>query len=656
MNGVTERIYSDATAVPTEALNVNENSVANTIVLSAIPFSPDAGVDVNLATLFHQIDPAHSSGGRFSVEQTGVDGLGNPVFALVVGSNDGAALDHELQDAFQIVDNQYQVVINTYSDDPLVGGDLIARRQFTIALNNTSDAPGEEAPTNIVWSGVRIGSEVLPSDSANTVIANLSTIDASVGDTHTYALLAGSSAGFAISSAGVVTATAAMSDNSTYVLNIEFDRLLRTTFVEAFTIRTGANGVPNIIGGVVVDDVMYGLASNDNLTGGFGDDTLYGQEGDDTLNGGVGDDGIFGGVGIDDIQGGSGNDTIHYFIGDGSDIIDGGSDFDTLAIRGENPAAEVLNLVLDGTSLTVVNGSSLTSIESVTADLAGVGDELRYTTTDDIIVDFSAGTATGFASIASIERVRAGSGNDTLTANTLSNLLMGGVGNDRLVAVVDDVADIFNGNGGVDTLDYSAYTTDLTYVVSSVAGAVFGSGLVNDVVSGIENFIGGSGNDTITGNNIANILIGGDGNDTISGLIGNDTLDGGSGNDILLGGWYSDILTGGADVDTFDYNFTTDSLAGSARDVITDFLGDLINLTDVDANTTVLGNQDFDFIGTASFSDLTAGGILSAGQVRYFHDAGDTIIQVNTNNTLSTAEMEIRLQGLHTLATSDFVL
>jgi serralysin len=50
-----------------------------------------------------------------------------------------------------------------------------------------------------------------------------------------------------------------------------------------------------------------------------------------------------------------------------------------------------------------------------------------------------------------------------------------------------------------------------------------------DVVSGIENLTGGSGNDTLAGDGAANVLSGGDGDDRLAGGTGNDTLIGGSG-------------------------------------------------------------------------------------------------------------------------------
>ena len=52
-----------------------------------------------------------------------------------------------------------------------------------------------------------------------------------------------------------------------------------------------------------------------------------------------------------------------------------------------------------------------------------------------------------------------------------------------------------------------------------------------DGASAFENVIGGSGNDTIVGNALGNILNGGHGNDNLTGVTGPDTLIGGHGND-----------------------------------------------------------------------------------------------------------------------------
>ncbi|MCK1380215.1 M10 family metallopeptidase C-terminal domain-containing protein, partial [Bradyrhizobium sp. 24] len=108
--------------------------------------------------------------------------------------------------------------------------------------------------------------------------------------------------------------------------------------------------------------------------------------------------------------------------------------------------------------------------------------------------------------------------------------------------------------GGVDTYDLSNYTTNLTINLNPGASSVFsttqlaylGNGhyasgnvynayLYNgDTRSLIDNATGGSGNDIIIGNAIANVLKGGAGNDTITGGGGNDTIDGGPGTDTVV--------------------------------------------------------------------------------------------------------------------------
>ncbi len=100
----------------------------------------------------------------------------------------------------------------------------------------------------------------------------------------------------------------------------------------------------------------------------------------------------------------------------------------------------------------------------------------------------------------------------------------------------------------------------------------------------IENALGGSGNDTITGNDVNNQLSGqaGDdliyglsGNDTLFGNTGNDSLDGGDGDDSLFGGIGDDILDGQAGNDTLTGELGKDTLiGGNGADVLVGGQGD----------------------------------------------------------------------------------
>jgi len=111
---------------------------------------------------------------------------------------------------------------------------------------------------------------------------------------------------------------------------------------------------------------------------------------------------------------------------------------------------------------------------------------------------------------------------------------------------------LVDSNGGIDTINASAVTSDSTInLLSGSTSTIAGREL--KVLSGdIEAAIGGDGNDILMGNGLGNVLIGGRGADVISGGGGNDTLDGGKGNDVLTGGEGSDLFVIGKDAGSRD--------------------------------------------------------------------------------------------------------
>jgi serralysin len=149
------------------------------------------------------------------------------------------------------------------------------------------------------------------------------------------------------------------------------------------------------------------------------------------------------------------------------------------------------------------------------------------------------------------------SGNTTYSwSPTTGEMFINGVGQgapggNRIFLTVWD-------GGGVDTYDFSNYSTDLDvdlrpgqwtttsaeqlaklhYDGSQVATGNIANALLynGDPRSLIENARGGSGDDVIIGNAADNVIWGGDGNDTLYGGAGNDRLIGDAGNDRLYGG------------------------------------------------------------------------------------------------------------------------
>lgn len=120
--------------------------------------------------------------------------------------------------------------------------------------------------------------------------------------------------------------------------------------------------------------------------------------------------------------------------------------------------------------------------------------------------------------------------------------------------------------GGIDTYDCSRYSSALTIDLAPGAWCVFSAGQIADLGEGnsapgnvqnaymvgnnaaslIEYANGGSGNDTISGNQANNALRGGAGNDQLAGRSGNDQLWGGLGDDVLTDGDGSNVFWWGS--------------------------------------------------------------------------------------------------------------
>ncbi|WP_292793923.1 M10 family metallopeptidase C-terminal domain-containing protein [Nostoc sp. NMS7] len=215
----------------------------------------------------------------------------------------------------------------------------------------------------------------------------------------------------------------------------------------------------------------------------------------------------------------------------------------------------------------------------------------------------------------------------------------------------------YNGTNGPDTLiDYNH--SSFSYInFSLVTINGFGG---DDIISGQDiftfyNIFGGAGNDLIVGGLNNDVLIGDDlfggvlGNDYLAGSDGDDALYGGAGNDKLIGDAGTDKLIGGAGNDVFLFYSVSDSQPGLSRDIIKDFVGngnlpgDRIDISNIDANTTIKGDQAFTYIGTRAFT--------AAGQIRY----SGGILQGNTDSNLA-ANFEIKLEGSLLLVASDIIV
>lgn len=200
-----------------------------------------------------------------------------------------------------------------------------------------------------------------------------------------------------------------------------------------------------------------------------------------------------------------------------------------------------------------------------------------------------------------------------------------------------------SGTNGDDVLS----GTPQTDFVNLLAGNdFFFSGAGNDTV------LGGTGNDAIRGDAGNDDLLGEAGNDFLVGGSGNDRLNGGTGSDRIDGGSGVDTMTGGSGIDIFDFNSLLDSGTGVGnRDIITDFQRgtDKIDLSSIDANPNIAGNQAFSFIDTGSFTGV--------GQLSFSISptTGGLRVLLNTDAD-AQSDMQIELTGQTTVSSNDFFL
>lgn len=334
------------------------------------------------------------------------------------------------------------------------------------------------------------------------------------------------------------------------------------------------------------------------------------------------------------------------------DIIKGDEDFDRIMLLasadlGAATIEQIEELEFGFPALAAITatigaaqvGAGLASDLVVDGESRDAGDTLRVIMADTATVDLSGFVFIDFnASAIGPDRVQIRGDDDAET-------IVGSAQADTVLAAGG--ADVLTGGGGIDTLR-GGLGND-TYVVNAAGEAreamdegvdtvqsrvsyTLGANLENLVLLGTVD-VDGTGNvlrNKLTGNNGAN------------------ALDGGLENDVLTGGRSADTLTGGDGRDRFDFNATLESTA-ALSDVIADFAGngalagDLIDLSTIDADTLVGGDQEFVFIGSAAFT--------AAGQVRFV--AG--VLLASTDGDVQ-AELRIVLTGSPPLVEADLVL
>lgn len=145
----------------------------------------------------------------------------------------------------------------------------------------------------------------------------------------------------------------------------------------------------------------------------------------------------------------------------------------------------------------------------------------------------------------------------------------------------------------------------------------------------IENVSGGSGNDRLTGNDVANEMRGNAGDDDISALSGNDLLTGGAGSDSLHGGGGDDALFAGPGDTSGDFMD-----GGNGNDTVGGGPGNdtLVGGTNSDI---IFGGEGNDLINTGAFTDINQDGRASLNEFNFSDTALDVVWSGAGNDTIT---------------------
>ncbi|KRB24080.1 hypothetical protein ASD99_29460 [Mesorhizobium sp. Root695] len=296
------------------------------------------------------------------------------------------------------------------------------------------------------------------------------------------------------------------------------------------------------------------VSGGDAHLGTDGADVMVGGPDADVLSGGQGDDVILGNSGADTLLGGAGDDLIK--AGAGDDVVFGGAGNDDI--------------------------------------FGGAGHDMIFGDGGN-------------------DRIFADEGNDVIEGGAGNDTVYAGTGDDHIIANVGDGDDVYWGEDGQDTLDYSAIGASLTIDLGNGLlhhGSVSSAQSGQDTVFGFENVIAGSGDDTIMANAAVN------------------TMDGGLGSDTF-------VFASAADANG-------DTIVGLQP-------GDKIDLSMIDADTSAAGHQSFVLFAGAGFT--------SAGQVMVSYQTaadGEHTLVTGEINGDGAADFSIDVAGHHDLDGTSF--
>lgn len=383
-------------------------------------------------------------------------------------------------------------------------------------------------------------------------------------------------------------------------------------------------------GGAAVNvDLLLGVATGqgndtllgiENVLGSSFADRIKGSAGNNVLDGAAGNDVFIATQGIDTIIGGLGTDAIHFsgltsavtanlatgsYSATGASGTLSGVENMTGSAQADNLTGDAADNVIDGgLGNDIINGGA-------GIDTAIISGNPNAPFNQGAFANLTTGISTGGAgtdTLIGIENLIGSDFKDQLTGNAGNNVLSGGASSDSFYATQG--IDVYNGDTGAhDTV----YFTGQPGATANLATGTYSFDANNyGTMTNIDDLVGGSGNDNLTGDALANTLDGMDGNDTIAGGLGNDLIYGGAGSDTLIADGGNDLLVGNYSYFDFGDNASDTFVIGTNAGTVT--INDFeLGVDKLDVSAFNLGGSNY-WTATATMSSLTTTTLTLTGQ------------------------------------------
>ena len=357
------------------------------------------------------------------------------------------------------------------------------------------------------------------------------------------------------------------------------------------------------------------LSNIENVRGTIHHDRLQGDAGANQLEGNLGDDRLTGNEGADILIGGAGIDTLDYSLETGSSGV---------SVWMDSPGEEYGEDTHGDTDILsgIENVIGTDQADHVTGNAAdniiwgGAG--------DDYYLDGLQGNDTIYGDEGN-DLILGGDDDDTLIGGAGDDDVEGEAGDDLFIGHIGPGSDTYDGGADFDTVSYAGTSAGIVVDLMRESEQVSGADIDSDTLISVENIIGGSGDDTMIGNEEDNSFSyfggfdtydGGDGFDTVSfsqfdsavlvdlsgageartrdrfdlragdartiaRIVGVESIIGSHYDDTLIGNEFDNILWGGEGNDILDGGMQNDAHMGGEGD-------------DVFANTQANGSDLFD--------------------------------------------------------------